>query len=107
MTYQASIPALMHQWKYRGEHWIGTKEDLSEFDEVDPDARTSAGDAGISVRDIPSPLMASTMTPTRRRPSRRLRHGKLSGDRPDTGSSELAPRSRRIRYTADLTSFPK
>ena len=26
-----------------------TKEDLSEFDEVDPDARTSAGDAGISV----------------------------------------------------------
>ena len=26
-----------------------TKEDLSEFDEVDPDARTSAGDTGISV----------------------------------------------------------
>ena len=32
-----------------GSGGLPTKEDLSEFDEVDPDARTSTGDPGVSV----------------------------------------------------------
>ena len=54
-------------------------------------------------KDTSLPPTVSILTLTRRRPSTRSKHGRPSGDRPDTGWSGLVPQSRRTPTITAMT----